>query len=74
MGYGVNVVTGDFSVGASGMWIRDGELAFPVQEVTIAGNMLDMMRNVEQVANDARFMSSIVSPTFKIAEMTISGR
>ncbi len=73
IGHGVSVVTGDFSVGASGMWIKDGELAFPVHEVTIAGNMLDMMLNVEQVANDAKFMSSIVSPTFKIAEMTISG-
>lgn len=74
MGHGVSIVTGDFSVGASGMWIKDGELAFPVHEVTIAGNMLDMMQDVEQVANDAKFMSSIVSPTFKIAEMTISGR
>ena len=74
MGHGVSVVTGDFSVGASGMWIKDGELAFPVHEVTIAGNMLDMMQDVEQVANDAKFMSSIVSPTFKIAEMTVSGR
>ncbi len=74
MGHGISVVTGDFSVGASGMWIRDGELAFPVHEVTVAGNMLDMMRNVEQVANDARFMSYIVSPTFKIAEMTVSGK
>jgi len=74
MGHGVNVITGDFSVGASGIWIRDGELAFPVEEVTIAGDMLDMMRSVEQVANDAKFMSTIVSPTFKIAEMTVSGR
>ena len=74
IGHGVNGVTGDFSVGASGMWIRDGELAFPVQEVTIAGNMLDMMRNIEQIGNDARFMSNVVSPTFKISEMTISGK
>lgn len=74
MGHGISVVTGDFSVGASGMWIRDGELAFSVHEVTIAGNMLDMMQNVEQVANDAKFMSLVVSPTFKIAEMTVSGR
>jgi PmbA protein len=74
MGHGISTVTGDFSVGASGMWIRDGELAFPVHEVTIAGNMLDVMRNVEQVSNDAKFMSLIVSPTFKIAEMTVSGR
>jgi PmbA protein len=74
IGRGINGVTGDFSVGASGMWIRDGEPAFPVQEVTIAGNMLDMMKNVEAIANDAKFMSTVVSPTFKISEMTISGK
>lgn len=74
MGSGANSVTGDFSVGASGMWIKDGELAFPVQEVTIAGNMLDMMLAIEQVANDVKFVSSLVSPTFKVSEMTVSGR
>ena len=74
IGRGANTVTGDFSVGASGLWIKDGALSFPVQEVTIAGNMLDMLKNIEQVANDATFISSIVTPTFKIAEMTVSGR
>ena len=74
MGRGANTVTGDFSAGASGMWIRDGELAFPVHEVTIAGNMLDMMQHIEQIGNDIRFISPVVSPTIKIAEMTVSGR
>jgi PmbA protein len=74
MGHGVNVVTGDFSVGASGMWISGGEFAFPVQEVTIAGNMLDMLGNIDAVAEDIKFISSIVTPTFRIAEMTVSGR
>ena len=74
IGHGISTVTGDFSVGASGIWIRDGELAFPVQEVTIAGNMLDMMKSIEEIGSDIRFVSSVVSPTFKIAEMTISGR
>lgn len=73
MGHGANIVTGDYSVGASGMWIKNGELAFPVQEVTIAGNMLDMMHNIEQIGSDARFISTIVTPTIKIAEMTVSG-
>ncbi|MHB0912308.1 MAG: TldD/PmbA family protein [Armatimonadota bacterium] len=73
MGHGANVVTGDFSVGASGLWISGGEVAFPVEEVTISGNMLDMLKNIEQVANDARFISSIITPTFKISEMTVSG-
>lgn len=73
MGQGINIVTGDFSLGAAGIWIHDGELSYPVQEVTIAGNMLDMLKNIEQVANDAHFISTVVSPTFKIAEMTVSG-
>ena len=74
IGHGISITTGDFSVGASGMWIKDGELAFPVQEVTIAGNMLDMMKGIEEIGSDIRFASSIVSPTFKIGEMTISGK
>ncbi|MDH7482039.1 MAG: TldD/PmbA family protein [Armatimonadota bacterium] len=74
IGRGANIVTGDFSVGATGIWISDGELAFPVQEVTIAGNMLEMMLNIEEVANDIRFISNIASPTFKIAEMMVAGR
>jgi PmbA protein len=74
MGRGINIVTGDFSVGASGMWISGGEFAFPVQEVTIAGNMLDMLHNIDAVANDIKFISSVVTPTFRISEMTVSGR
>lgn len=74
MGRGANVVTGDYSVGASGMWIEDGRPAFPVQEVTIAGNMLDMLRNIEQIGNDAKFISTVVSPTLRIAGMTVSGK
>ena len=74
MGHGTSITTGDFSVGAQGIWIRDGEFAFPVQEVTIAGNMLDMMKGIEEIASDIRFVSSVISPTFKIAEMTISGK
>jgi len=74
IGRGANIVTGDFSVGACGMWISEGELSYPVEEVTIAGNMLDMMLNIEEIANDIRFVSSVVSPTFKIAKMTVAGR
>lgn len=74
IGRGINGVTGDFSVGASGMWIKDGEFAFPVQEITIAGNMLDMMMNIDAIGNDAKFMSTVTSPTFRISEMTISGK
>lgn len=74
MGFGANVVTGDYSLGASGLWIKGGEIAYPVQEVTIASNMLEMMKNIEMVGNDLEFMGPIASPTFKVAEMTVSGR
>ena len=52
MGFGVNLVTGDYSQGAAGMWIENGELAFPVEEITIAGNLKDMYRNMVAIGND----------------------
>jgi PmbA protein len=73
IGFGVNAVTGDYSRGASGMWIEDGELAYPVQEITIAGNLKDMFMSIEMIGNDLVWRSSVVAPTLKIAEMTIAG-
>jgi PmbA protein len=73
IGFGVNSVTGDYSRGASGLWIEDGVLAYPVEEITIAGNLKDMYRAIEMIGNDLVWRSSIVSPTIKIAEMTIAG-
>ncbi|MBM4244648.1 MAG: TldD/PmbA family protein [Deltaproteobacteria bacterium] len=73
-GFGVNSVTGDYSRGASGLWIENGELTHPVEEVTIAGNLLEMYRDVEMVGNDLLFRSSIVAPTLKIRQMTLAGR
>ncbi|MEW6273362.1 MAG: metallopeptidase TldD-related protein [Thermodesulfobacteriota bacterium] len=73
-GFGVNGVTGDYSRGASGLWIENGELTHPVEEVTIAGNLLDMFRGIEMVADDLVFRSSIASPTVKIGRMTVAGR
>lgn len=73
MGAGANPVTGDFSVGASGQWIKDGEIAFPVEEVTIAGSMLSILSDIQRVGTDLIFNSSVVSPTFQVAEMTVSG-
>jgi len=73
-GFGVNGVTGDYSRGASGLWIENGELTHPVEEVTIAGNLLQMYRDVEMVGDDLTFRSSIASPTLKIRQMTIAGR
>jgi PmbA protein len=73
-GFGVNGVTGDYSRGASGLWIENGELTHPVEEVTIAGNLLQMYRDIELVADDLVFRSSIASPTIKIRRMTVAGR
>ena len=52
IGFGVNGVTGDYSRGAAGLWIENGELAYPVEEITIAGNLRDMLAGIEMVGND----------------------
>ncbi|MGA2373032.1 MAG: TldD/PmbA family protein [Candidatus Korobacteraceae bacterium] len=73
LGFGVNLVTGDFSRGASGMWIQNGELTFPVEEITVAGNLKDMFFNISEIGNDLEFRSSIASPTLRIDGMTVAG-
>jgi PmbA protein len=74
MGFGVNLVTGDYSRGASGMWIRNGEPAFAVSEVTIAGNLATMLQQIEAVGSDLEFRGSVAAPTLKIGEMTVGGK
>jgi PmbA protein len=73
IGFGVNSVTGDYSRGAGGLWIEDGELSYPVQEITIAGNLKDMFLSIEMLGNDLKWRSAIVAPTLKISEMMIAG-
>jgi PmbA protein len=73
MGFGVNLVTGDYSQGASGMWIENGELAFPVEEITIAGNLKDMYRNISAIANDLDFRTATAAPTIRVEGMMIAG-
>jgi len=73
IGFGVNMVTGDYSRGAAGMWIENGELAFPVEEITVAGNLKEMFHNIEMVGNDLDMRSRIATPTVKISRMTIAG-
>ncbi len=73
LGHGVNLVTGDYSVGASGMWIENGELAYPVEEITIAGNLKDMYRNIAAIGNDLEFRGASAAPTIRIEGMTIAG-
>jgi PmbA protein len=73
MGFGVNGVTGDYSRGASGFWIEDGRIAYPVSEVTIAGNLKDMFRTMVP-ANDLEFRYGTNAPTVLIPEMMVAGR
>src|SRR5665213_2520464 len=73
MGFGVNTVTGDYSRGATGLWIENGELTHAVEEVTVAGNLGEMLKNVTAIGNDLVFRSSIASPTLRIDGMTVAG-
>jgi len=73
MGFGFNAVTGDFSRGASGLWIENGELTFPVSEVTISLNVDELWKRVDAVGNDLDLRTSTASPTFRVSKMTIAG-
>jgi PmbA protein len=73
MGFGTNIVTGDYSRGATGLWIENGELTHAVEEITIAGNLGEMLRNVTAIGNDLVFRGSVASPTLRIDGMTIAG-
>jgi PmbA protein len=73
MGFGVNVVTGDYSQGATGQWIENGQLTHAVEEVTIAGNLAEMLRNVTAIGSDLEFRGAVTSPTLRIDGMMIAG-
>jgi len=73
LGHGVNLVTGDFSRGATGLWIENGELTFPVEEITVAGNLKDMLFNVSEIGSDLEFRGAIACPTLRIEGMTVAG-
>ncbi len=73
LGHGANLVTGDYSRGASGMWISGGELAYPVEEITVAGNLKEMFFNISEIANDLEFRGSVASPTLRIDGLTVGG-
>ena len=74
LGHGVNYVTGDYSRGAAGFWIEDGEIAHPVEEITIAGNLRDMFRNVAAVGNDVLVRGSKQVGSLLIEQMKVAGR
>jgi PmbA protein len=71
-GFGANTVTGDWSRGSSGLWIEDGKLTFPVEEITTASTMQEMLKNIEMVGNDLDFRGSFAAPTIKISKMIVS--
>jgi PmbA protein len=74
IGASANTVTGDYSSGAAGLWIENGELAYPVSEITIAGNLKQMLMDLEEAASNLEFRGSIASPALLIREMTVSGQ
>ncbi len=73
IGFGVNGVTGDYSRGAAGLWIDNGELAYPVEEVTVAGNLLEMLAAIEGIGNDLVLRDRTVSPTLLVGRMVVAG-
>jgi len=73
MGYGSDIATGDYSQGASGLWIENGKLTKPVEGLTIASNMLEMLPQIEMIGNDLELVGTVSSPTIKISEMIVAG-
>jgi PmbA protein len=73
LGHGVNLVTGDYSRGASGLWISGGALTYPVEEITVAGNLKEIFFNISEVANDLEFRGSVACPTIRIDGLTVGG-
>jgi len=73
-GYGINPVNGNFSGGASGFWVENGKVAFPVRGLTIAGTAEDMLNAIDMLGNDLDLNRSFTSPTFRIKEIQIGGK
>jgi PmbA protein len=73
LGSGANLVTGDYSRGASGLWISGGELTYPVEEITVAGNLKEIFFNINEIASDLEFRGSVASPTLRIDGLTVGG-
>ncbi|MCZ6545380.1 MAG: TldD/PmbA family protein [Chloroflexi bacterium] len=73
MGFGINFTTGDFSRGAAGLWIRNGELAEPVTEINVSGNMREMLSSIDAVGSDVEWFGGAAAPTIRMSELTVSG-
>ena len=74
MGDGVNLVTGDYSQGAIGFWVEEGKIAYPIEEITIAGNLRQMLQDIVAVANDAVIWGSLRVGSILIKSMTVAGK
>jgi PmbA protein len=73
IGMGVNPVTGDYSRGAAGLWIENGEISHPVEEITIAGNLEGMLGSIDAVASELQWFGRIAAPALRVARMTVAG-
>ena len=73
LGHGANLVTGDYSRGASGLWISGGELAYPVEEITVAGNLKEIFFNISEIGSDLEFRGAVACPTIRIDGLTVGG-
>ena len=73
LGMGVNQVTGDYSRGAAGFWVENGEIAYPVQEITIAGNLKDMFRGIAAIGTDVLVRGSRQCGSILVEDMTVAG-
>ncbi len=73
MGHGINLVTGDYSRGATGFWVEHGEIQYPVEEITIAGNLKEMFSQLVAVGNDVDHRNNILTGSLWIHKMTIAG-
>jgi PmbA protein len=73
LGQGVNTVTGDYSRGAAGFWVERGEIVHPVHEVTIAGNLKDMLREIQAIGSDVDIRGSVRCGSMRIDGLTLAG-
>jgi len=73
MGFGINQTTGDFSRGAAGVWIENGQLAYPVVEINVSGNLKQMLRDIDAVGNDLQWLAGGAAPTIRMSRLTVSG-
>ena len=74
MGQGVNILTGDYSRGAAGFWVENGQIQYPVEEITIAGNLKDMLRNIVAVGNDVDYRGNVRTGSILVERMSIAGQ